>query len=294
MPKPFNKSLHDDISLLKSAKSGTNSPEYQKLFSAIMEKHKLSRSTIYEELTKEIPGIYRTKSMTVPIEKVEILMVKKLLLSGVKTAEIIKILNEELGINYTPKRLAKIKKHIASAKKTGTEFTMEMGEGIGYVNSQALPAPIPVIGELRKMFYRFAKLKIDSDSLRLAYSISIGSKTYHISGRVIKDCLDHIVYSAANGGKDIEELSRFDMETILLDQLHSVKRGYYMSPAGIKQLESIRKSLSASDAARSNAYNFFDVYRVVKQFAPKARRHEIATFLNNKFGNPDNNQIEFK
>ena len=62
MQKPFNASLSDDITRLKTIHNNAGAcADYRNLFSNIMAKHKISRSTVYKELAKEMPGFYKSQ-----------------------------------------------------------------------------------------------------------------------------------------------------------------------------------------------------------------------------------------
>ena len=101
--KQFNKELHEDIMLLKTLHANKDKTEFNILKAEIMQKHKISKATVYREMKKESPGEYRIPNYNPPkmdIGKQEVLMVRELLIAGRQATEIIKIMGRELGMNY--------------------------------------------------------------------------------------------------------------------------------------------------------------------------------------------------
>ncbi len=101
--KNFNKTLHEDISLLRTLHASKDKQEFGNMKAEIMQKHNISKATVYREMKKETPGEYKTPNYNPPkmdINTQEVLMVRELLLAGRQATEIIKIMSRELGINY--------------------------------------------------------------------------------------------------------------------------------------------------------------------------------------------------
>ncbi len=102
--KQFNKELHEDIMLLKTLHAKKDKTEFNNLKAEIMQKHKISKATVYREMKKESPGEYKIPNYNPPkmdIRMPEILMVRELLIGGRQAAEIIKIMGKELDLHYT-------------------------------------------------------------------------------------------------------------------------------------------------------------------------------------------------
>ena len=119
MSKKFNPQLHDDIDLLKSIDRVKFPEEYRRVFSNIMKRHNISRSTVYAELGKSTPGEYKryeTKSRLIEISKKEIAMVMVLLSAGKSIRHISKTMSLELGFCYTPYRIYKLNEIFSSGK----------------------------------------------------------------------------------------------------------------------------------------------------------------------------------
>ncbi|MEO8512273.1 MAG: hypothetical protein ABI543_01810 [Ignavibacteria bacterium] len=101
--KNFNKTLNEDIALLRTLHANKDKREFNDLKAEIMRKHNISKATVYREMKKETPGEYRIPNYNPPkmdINTQEVLMVRELLLAGRQGTEIIKIMGRELGINY--------------------------------------------------------------------------------------------------------------------------------------------------------------------------------------------------
>ncbi|MEI2726777.1 MAG: hypothetical protein V9H26_25715 [Verrucomicrobiota bacterium] len=102
--KQFNKELHEDIMLLKTLHANKDKTEFNILKAEIMQKHKISKATVYREMKKESPGEYKIPNYNPPkmdIRMPEILMVRELLIAGRQATEIIKIIGKELDMHYT-------------------------------------------------------------------------------------------------------------------------------------------------------------------------------------------------
>jgi len=101
--KQFNQQLHDDIALLRTLHAKKDKHEFNVLKAEIMQKHNISKATVYREMKKDTPGEYKIPNYNPPkmdINTLEILMVRELLLTGRQATEIIKIMGRELGIHY--------------------------------------------------------------------------------------------------------------------------------------------------------------------------------------------------
>lgn len=111
--KEFNKELHNDIALLKTMHAKKDKQEFNLLKSEIMQKHKISKATVYREMNKDTPGMYKIPNYNPPsidITTLEALMVRELLLAGKQNKEIIKIMARELGIPYNWDRFDRVRR----------------------------------------------------------------------------------------------------------------------------------------------------------------------------------------
>jgi hypothetical protein len=199
----------------------------------------------------------------------------------------------ELGFRYTPYRIYKVKELLASGKKLNGSMPvvspaasiasarlLEEGSNIKLIPQDE---PVEFKGNIRRLFYRLSMINfIDPER---PIKINLAGNIIESSSRVIMDCFGHIIYSAMNKGDHITQSCRFEMETILINEMEQVKCGNRISPAGLKQLESIRKSLLDTDPANigrsplHGGYDLDDVYRAVSHFSPNITRDDVVKFM---------------
>ena len=111
--KQFNKQLHEDIALLKTLHARKDKIEFNVTKAEIMQKHNISKATVYREMKKDTPGEYKIPNYNPPkmdINTLEILMVRELLLAGRQATEIIRIMSRELGIHYYWDRFDRVRR----------------------------------------------------------------------------------------------------------------------------------------------------------------------------------------
>ncbi len=270
--------------------------EYRRVFGNIMKRYNISRTTVYAELGKAVPGGYKkyeSKSRQIIISKKEIALVSDMVSKGKTIRHISKTMSLELGFRYTSYRIYKIKVLLASGKNISgitplveyadSETSARLLEESNFIKLISEDEPVVFKGNISRLFYRLSMINF-IDPQRLV-KINLAGKIYNSSSRVIKDCFSHIIYSASSGGKNILESCHFDMETILINEMEHVKRGNRISPAALKQLEGIRKSLLESDPERNEnkplngGYDLDDVYHAVHYFAPNVTRDDVTKFF---------------
>lgn len=295
MPKPFNKQLHKDILLLKKIAHAKGTPEYKKVFNGIMQFHGISKATIYNELAKEVPGSYKdyeSKGRTVEISPREIDTVSELLKAG-KTIDFIKNhMSIELGFSYSSIRLNKVKCILNSNGKPLdplilNEDEAEINQASHGKTSVDLKQtePVKFKGNIRKFFYRLSHVeKISKDR---TIRIDMEGNVFPVNKAMVKSFFDMLAASGETGGKSKEEIFRFNMETILLNESDMYRRGVYIAPGGVKQLESVRKSLAETspDNEKNNSkggYNLDDIHMAVSHFSPNTTRDDVVRFLKSR------------
>ena len=123
--KPFNEDLNKDIKQLKILYSIKDKNPFNIMKQEIMQKHNISRATLYRELKKQEPGLYKTPNYSPPQRMIcepEILMAQELLLQYRPVQDIIRILEIELGISYNWDRFNKVRQIIEERAKTDKTF----------------------------------------------------------------------------------------------------------------------------------------------------------------------------
>ena len=288
MPKPFNQKLHDDITALSSLTKGTS--EYKKEFKRIMQAHNICRATVYNELSKHVPGSYKkyeSTGRTVEISSKEIISVSNLIDDGWSNKYIRSFMSFELGFSYSETRLKKVK-HLLNLNgkpvlpETPPEYYIEKAPEQDICREE-----ITFKGNIRRLFSALAKLEKMPETTVI--KIKLNGKIYKVSKMIIKSCLDRIAASAEMEGKNIEEIIRFNIESILLDNSANYKNGAFISPAGILQLDAARRSISSSSPYNRSicshgGYNIDDIYSVVEHFSPTVSREDVIEFIKSKNG----------
>jgi len=113
--KKFNKALNVDITELKTLYIKKDKTEFKKLKAEIMQKHNISRATVYREIAKEVPGSYRQPkySNSAPeITAYEKELVRVWLFKRVPMETICHDLERYMSQNYTWERVDRIRKAI--------------------------------------------------------------------------------------------------------------------------------------------------------------------------------------
>lgn len=322
MSKPFNHSLNKDILSLKAHQGSKKETSYKQLMASVMQKYNISKATLYKELSKDVPGSYKqyeTKGRAVPIGLKEANMVKDMLSRAISSEEIRKTMSIELGFSYSVRRLNKVKQHIKegailegvrsfdtyssplnisrnedTCKTKKIEINIdelktssELSNTLRKLNDEAggkYGTSNPVVffkGNLRKLFYRLSMLSKMQPNIPIR--LNIYGYERKVNPRIIKGCLDQIAASASTDGMDADEIIRFNIQTILLNESNDYKRGFYISPRDIKSLESARRSLSSTSAAvnspQSGGYALDDVLEAVKYFSPDVKREELMNYI---------------
>lgn len=318
--KPFNQLLHNDIMELKSYTGSHDEASYKQLMKKVQTKHGISRTTLYNEISKDVPGSYKayeSRGRVVPLTQKEAIMVKEMLQHGKTTEEIRNTMSIELGFSYSARRVNSVKQQInhgaileseepinPAPNNTDTEVNdkpkpcidinidgVKTSAELGALVKKLAGAPgageftVNFKGNLRRLFYRLSVLsKLDP---KKPVKLNIYGYEREVSPRTIKGCLDQLAGSALTGGMDTDESIRFNIQTLLLNESNEYKRGLYIKPSEIKSLESARRSLISSPAgsggsALSGGYSLDDVYGVVTFFKPRVKREEVVNYFKSR------------
>ena len=54
--KEFNKQLNEDVNRLKKLRIKKDKTDYKKFFTVVLRRHKISRTTLWAEIRKSVPG----------------------------------------------------------------------------------------------------------------------------------------------------------------------------------------------------------------------------------------------
>jgi len=306
MLKPFNKTLSDDIKKLKELLDSGKKIEYRSSFNKLMQRHGISRSTVYGELRKDTPGSYkRFGRAPANISKQELDLVTGCIMQRKSNDEAIKTLTLEMGFTYTIQRLIRAREILIEAAKELKQKTEpvvqpfkdypDINERMAVHKLHSHQLNLEDEAECkkynnpertRKFFYILASL--DTSDPKGITRLQYNDMRFDVSNSVIKESLDHIAASAHNDGKNIRAIMRFDLETELLKKLHIAKK-YNYSCQEIRQLTAIYKSFVQLDAETSpgksssggggGGYTLEDIFRAVTHFSPAVTKEEVTAIV---------------
>ncbi|MBZ0202355.1 MAG: hypothetical protein K8I03_04990 [Ignavibacteria bacterium] len=306
MSKPFNPALNADIKKLHEIPKNTRRNEYKLLFNDVMKRHNISRSALYRELSKETPGQYKTpdrRSRRVRISKHELDLLAGYTASHKSNSEICRLMSVEMGFSYSRVRLLQAKNKLHA-------FSQEILENkpkiiLRVLGNAPVARPFDIHNESEQLstspddgksapngrenlsaadfFFRLSGIDL-SDPKAIA-ALQFGENEYKVSTSVIKECLERIVRSAELGGKSTREMIKFEVESLILNQLSRAKNDYFYNYSQLRHLSMVRANLlslgSDTKAAKppSGGYNLDDLLRVVQHFSPSTGREEVIKLL---------------
>lgn len=224
--KEFNKQLHDDIIKLKKLRLKKDKTEFKKFMTILIRRHKLSKSSIQEELRKPVPGTYRNINWALryrPITEEEIKMVYELLYQNYTLEQVKRVMEERLGGNYGESRMNRIRAEMEKKlPELESNNTTIFGEGF------------------KKLFNEYCCLDL-MDPRKILELELLGTK-YKVSCAVIKDAINMIIYSAEGDGKNTQELHRIRMENMLSKKLENMTASSQVSMTELRSAEIVRRS----------------------------------------------------
>src|SRR5437899_2444312 len=101
--KAFNAELNKDITRLKELHVKKDKQDFNKLKTELMLKHGISKATLYREMKKDVPGVYKKPGYNPPpraITEHEIAMVRELLYRKIAVMDIPDVMEQETGEKY--------------------------------------------------------------------------------------------------------------------------------------------------------------------------------------------------
>jgi hypothetical protein len=108
----YNPELNADINRLKGLHALKDKSRFNALKSELMLKYNMSKATVYREMRKATPGLYKILNYKPPkrdVSEKEIDMVKELLARKIPVMDISAIMESETGDNYDWDRIDKIR-----------------------------------------------------------------------------------------------------------------------------------------------------------------------------------------
>ncbi|MFI5145364.1 MAG: hypothetical protein ACHQJ4_07185 [Ignavibacteria bacterium] len=135
----FNPDLNSDITRLKKLHELKDKSAFNALKSEIILKYNVSKATVYREMRKATPGLYKILNYKPPrrdVTEKEIDMVKELLSRRIPVTDIAAIMESETGDNYDWDRIDKIRRIIdarpreASPRESGDLMGTNFGSSV--------------------------------------------------------------------------------------------------------------------------------------------------------------------
>jgi len=231
--KEFNKQLNEDVIKLKKLRIKRDKTDYKKFFTVVLRRHKFSRTTLWAEIRKEVPGTYRSINWDMryrPITDEEVKMVYELLIQQFTLERIKNIMEEKLGGNYSDKRMARIREKIDEKL-----FELESD------NTTAFG------GEVCKLLKDYCNLDLMHPE-RTAEPELYGKK-YPVNCGVIKEAINMIIFSSEGGGKSTQEIQRIRMENMLSKKIDNMTASSQVSMLELRSAEIVRRSQEKGHSA---------------------------------------------
>lgn len=231
--KEFNQQLHDDVVKLRKLRLKKDKSEYKKCFTVVQRRYKFSRTTLWAELRKEVPGQYRSISWELryrPITDEEVKMVYELFYRRYTIEQIKTIMEERLGGNYSDTRMAKIR---AEMEKRLPELETEDTSAFG--------------GGINEIFSKFCDLELMHPDKKV--NVNLLGKKYKVNSGIARDAVKMMIISAENNGKDNEELRRIRMENMLSKKIDTMYSSSQVSMTELRNAELLRKSFEKKSSA---------------------------------------------
>lgn len=231
--KEFKQQLHDDVVRLKKLRIKRDKTDYKKFFIVVLRRHRLSRTTLWAEIRKQVPGTYRSITWDMryrPITDEEVKMVYEMLIQQYTLEYIKKVMEEKLGGNYSDKRIKKIREII---DKRLFELDSDKSTIFG--------------GGIRQLFIEYCDLNL-MDPGRTK-DLSLYGKEYKVNCGVIKSAINSIILSCEHDGISTQELQRIRMENILSKKIESMSESSQVSMLDLRSAEIVRRSQEKSQSA---------------------------------------------
>lgn len=250
MKKPYNKELHDDIELLKTLHARKDKSGFNHLKNEIMRQHNISKATVYREMKKDTPGLYKTPRYFPPQREVtpkERALVKNLLERQFKVQDIINIMERETGENYSWDRIDKIRESIEALPLVKGEYPT--GEGV-VVEIPPLSPLLIKEGKNSRNIRRVVEELLEADKMTEGETItlSFGGSEHTISRDAARDISLIITNYIDAGEQSISEMNRMRLMHLVTDKIRLISLGSYASVRELKELCDMNSAISEKSA----------------------------------------------
>ena len=276
--RKYNKSLNKDITDLKTLYIKKDKTEFRQMKAEIIQKHKISKATVYREMAKDVPGSYRQPKYSNRAPEVtakEKELVRALLYKKMTIENVCCEMERLKSQNYTWKRINRIRKEIEkddlaakeNASRPGTVITVgEMtGEITPLKNESAWGE------DLKYLLEQF--LNIDKISKDSYVTIVVKGRSFKATEELRRDILLKLANAADADGKSIMDSIDTDTNHLLKEQVRNMKNGLKF---GVRDLFDIRKMYKEMVGGNTFSPIDFDLLvAVVQDFNPEATIEDI-------------------
>src|SRR4030095_519165 len=267
--RQFNKQLNKDITLLKSLHAKKDKADFNRMKNEIMKRHKLSKATVYRELKKETPGLYKTpqyRSHEKPVTEKEIKMVRELLMKQYTIQNIVAIMDRETGDTYNWDRVDKIRKSIENYDSQEQTLRITNEKQKDYPKESAFGEDVK---NLLMNIYKLDKMAEDS-----FVTLNVDGKTISIDYQTIKDIMLMISNCADAENRSVAETARIQVFHLLAEKVRLAAKGQCVSTRALADLSAILRSY---EKTRTSAFSpdYRVLLEVVHELAPDASYLEI-------------------
>jgi predicted DNA-binding transcriptional regulator AlpA len=253
MTKPFNQSLNHDIAQLKILHARKDKTEFNLMKNEVMRRHNISKATVYREMKKDTPGLYKSPRYFPPQREItakERDMVNNLLQRQFTVQDIINIMERETGENYSWDRIDKIRESITNYESgimnekqetvRSGEFTVDSLQlTVERENQKAVDS-----GELKaenqgsRNIRRVVEELLEADKMTEGETITlmVGGEQQTISRDAARDIALIIANYSDAGGQSIAEMNRLRLVHLITDKIRLVSLGSYASVRELKEL----------------------------------------------------------
>ena len=276
--RKFNHALNKDITELKTLYIKKDKTEFRQMKAEIIQKHKISKATVYREMAKDVPGSYRQPKYSNRAPEVtakEKELVRALLYKKMTIENVCCEMERLKSQNYTWKRINRIRKEIEKDDLAAKENTNKPGIVITVGETSGEITPLKnesAWGEDLK--YLLERLldedKISHDSY---VTVILKGRAFKATEEIRKDILNKLANGADADGKSIMDSIDADSKHLLKEQLRCMKSGLKYS---VKDLYYIRKMYKEMGGGNTFSPVDFDLLvAVVQDFNPEATIEEI-------------------
>lgn len=254
MKKPFNESLNNDINLLKILHAKKDKTDFRELMEQVKRRHNISKATVYREMKKDTPGLYKTPRYFPPQREVtpkEREMVENLLRRQFTVQDIINIMERETGENYSWDRIDRIRESIDSLQLTVVSEKQKTVEGVVREHMDIQKNEIlHSVQDKGRNIRRVVEELLEADKMTEGETITItfdGSE-HTISRDAARDISLVIANYIDAGEESIGEMNRLRLQHLVTDKIRLVSLGSYASVRELKELCDMNSAMAEKTA----------------------------------------------